>query len=159
MAEKIDVKAKLLEMFPELEEDENVVGTDACFVVPGERLLEVARACKETPGIECNYLSNITGVDYQDHLQSVYHLFGLDTGVKITLKVNVPRDNPEVESVTSLWPTANWHEREAYDLVGIVYKNHPDLRRILLMDKFEGHPLRKDFVDTRPKRKRKVRVR
>lgn len=128
------------------------------FQVQPENLLKCCRFLKESPETACNYLSNITAVDFKDHLQVVYHLIGLETGVKVALKVNVPADAPELDSVVPVWPTADWHEREAYDLLGVRFRGHPDLRRILTWEGYQGHPLRKDFVDKRPKRDRKVRT-
>lgn len=153
-----DLKRALLDRFPQLVVDEDVKWW-AGFRVPREDLLAIASALRDMPGVACNYLSNITGVDLKDRLQAVYHLIGMQTGVKVVLKVDIPSDDPEVDSVTSVWPGANWHEREAWDLVGIRFRNHPDLKRILLWEGYEGHPLRKDFVDQRPKRERVIRQR
>lgn len=152
------VKRAVLERFPDLAVDEDVkwgVG----FRVPPDMLLGVAQTLKELPGVACNYLSNITAVDFRDHLQVVYHLLGVSTGSKVVLKVDLPVDQPEVESVVSVWPTADWHEREAWDLLGVRFRNHPNLKRILLWEGYDGHPLRKDFVDKRPKRERLIRQR
>lgn len=149
---------RILAEFPQLQVDEGVRGA-AGFVVPQDDLLAVARRLREMPGVECDYLSHVTGVDYKDHLESVYYLIGTRTGARVVLKVKLPRENPEVESVTSVWPAADWHERESYDLLGIRYRNHPNLKRILLWEGYEGYPLRKDFVDKRPKRERQRKVR
>ncbi len=93
-----------------------------------------------------DYLMCLSGVDYNNGtLGVVYHLSSLKHKHKIVLKTMVPKDNPHVASVSAIWGTANWHEREAFDLVGIVFDGHPDLRRILLPDDWEGHPLRKDY--------------
>jgi len=85
-------------------------------------------------------------VDRLDRFEVVYHLASLSHGHRIVLKAIVPRDDPHIASVAAIYPTANWHERETYDLMGIVFDGHPDLRRILLPDDWEGHPLRKDYV-------------
>ena len=77
----------------------------------------------------------------------LYHLYSIPHDIHLALKVELDRTKPEVDSVTEIWKTADWHEREAYDLLGIHFKNHPDLRRILLPDDWEGHPLRKDYVE------------
>jgi NADH-quinone oxidoreductase subunit C len=87
----------------------------------------------------------LSGVDLKGRLAVVYQLFSMVKKHKITLKVEVPTDAPNVQSVESIWKTANWHEREAYDLYGITFIGHPDLRRILLPYDWEGHPLRKDY--------------
>ncbi|MEL9914474.1 MAG: NADH-quinone oxidoreductase subunit C [Thermoplasmatales archaeon] len=84
----------------------------------------------------------ITGVDYRDHLEVVYHLLSSNTNERLIVKT---KTDGEVESVTSLWKGADWHERETWDLVGIKFKNHPNLKRILLAEGWVGHPLRKDY--------------
>ncbi|MBX6378780.1 MAG: NADH-quinone oxidoreductase subunit C, partial [Clostridia bacterium] len=88
-----------------------------------------------------------------------YTLWGRETGAKVMLKVPLDKEDPVVDSLTGFWAGANWMERETWDLLGIRFRNHPDLRRILTWEGYEGHPLRKDFVDRRPKRPRKVRIR
>jgi NADH/F420H2 dehydrogenase subunit C len=90
-------------------------------------------------------LSCISGVDMLDHLETVYHLRSLTRGQLIQLKVRISNEQPEVDSVVSVWPTANWLERETYDMYGIRFTGHPDLRRMLLDDDFEGYPLLKNF--------------
>jgi NADH/F420H2 dehydrogenase subunit C len=90
-------------------------------------------------------LSCISGVDMLDHLETVYHLRSLTRGQLLQLKVRLDAEKPEVDSVVSVWPTANWLERETYDLFGIRFTGHPDLRRMLLDDDFEGYPLLKSF--------------
>jgi NADH-quinone oxidoreductase subunit C len=122
----------------------------------------VAKFLKKAPAFDCKYLRCLSGVDYTDHIQLVYNLSSMHSGVNVYLKVDLPRDveMPEVESVTDVWATANWHEREIYDLLGVRFLNHPDLRRILMPEDFTGgFPLRKDFVDERPPRERKTRKR
>ncbi len=97
------------------------------------------------------YLNCLSGVDWieQGELEVVYHLSSLRHKHKARVKVRLPRENPVVRSVVSLWKTANWHEREAYDLLGIRFEGHPDHRRILLSEDWVGHPLRKDYEDER----------
>ena len=81
------------------------------------------------------------------HIESVYHVYSWKTNTYLELHVELSRAKAEVDTVTDVWPAADWHEREAWDMVGIRYLGHPDLRRILLKDDFVGHPLRKDYVD------------
>ncbi len=90
-------------------------------------------------------LSSISGVDMLDHLETVYHMRSTTRGQLLQLKVRLDHEQPEVDSIVSVWPTANWLERETYDLFGIRFTGHPDLRRILLDDDFEGYPLLKSF--------------
>lgn len=93
-----------------------------------------------------NYLANLTAVDYDEEFEVVYHLYGIpDKGWKISLKTRVPRSAAILPSVTDIYPTADWQEREIFDLMGIGFEKHPNLVRILLPEGFEGYPLRKDF--------------
>ena len=90
----------------------------------------------------------LSGVDYgpEAEIGVTYHLCSTKSGEKVSIKVKLPREKPAVSTVSDLWRTANWHEREAYDLFGISFEGHPDLTRILLPEDWEGHPLRKDYV-------------
>ncbi len=111
------------------------------------QLRDVMRRLRELPDLgyaTCNW---VAGVDYVTHLESVYHLYSWPTNSYIEVHVRIPRDDAVCDTVCDLFPAANWHERESWDMVGITYKGHPDLRRILLRDDFIGHPLRKDYVD------------
>lgn len=150
---------RVRDRFPDFPLDPSVFHCDIALIVPAERLLEVCTTLRDLEGVKLDTLASMSAVDYKDRFQMVYHLFSLETPARVVLKVDLPRDNPVVDSVTGVWPTANWHEREAYDLMGIKFNNHPNLTRILLPEGFPGHPLRKDWVDLRPKRKRKVRPR
>jgi NADH-quinone oxidoreductase subunit C len=89
----------------------------------------------------------ISGVDYpkENLIESVYEVYSVKHNHRLSFKVRVARDNPKIPSVVSIWPAANWHERETFDLVGIIYEGHPFLKRILLPEDWEGHPLRKDY--------------
>jgi NADH-quinone oxidoreductase subunit C/D len=116
-------------------------------VVASDKLIEVATALRDDMGYE--YLSSVTGVDYIDkgYLEVVYHAYKLSGGGPLVFKARTPRDAAEVPSVVSIWPGAEFQEREAYDLYGIRFTGHPDLRRILLWEGFEGYPLRKDWKE------------
>ena len=111
-------------------------------VAPGD-LLNLAKNLHLTYGF--NYLANLTSVDYEDGFEVVYHLYSIPENNKIAVKTKVPRNKAELDSVFSVWPTADWQEREVYDLMGLTFKGHPNLIRVLLPDDFVGHPLRKDF--------------
>jgi len=111
------------------------------------RLKDVARRLKELPQLAYETLNWIAGVDLGAQLESVYHVYSWRTNTYLELHVTVPRAKAELDTVTDVWPAADWHEREAWDMMGIRYLGHPDLRRILLKDDFVGHPLRKDYVD------------
>lgn len=98
-------------------------------------------------------LSDISSVDYKDHFLVVYQLFSFTENNHVCLQVRLDDyQNPQIDSLYSLWKTADWHEREVYDLMGIRFVNHPNLKRILMWEGYEGHPLRKDFIH--PERKR-----
>ena len=120
--------------------------TENAVFVKGESLLEVARFLKESPGLDFDYLVNITSVDFSDHFEIVYHLNSLKNNHSLVLKTRChTRENPKVPSVFSLWQGADFQEREVYDLMGIAFEGHPNLKRIFLWHGFEGHPLRKDY--------------
>jgi NADH-quinone oxidoreductase subunit C len=108
--------------------------------------LEAATLLRNDADLDFDFLMCLSGVDNgKNILGVVYHLFSMTKRHKITMKVDVPRDQAAVPSVAAVWPTADWHEREAYDMVGITFPGHPDHRRILLPEDYPGHPLRKDF--------------
>jgi len=111
--------------------------------IDGEHLVAVCRFLRDQLGFDL--LSCISGVDMLDHLETVYNIRATTRGQLIQLKVRIDTQNPEVDSVVSVWPTANWLERETYDMYGIRFVGHPDLRRMLLDDDFEGYPLLKSF--------------
>jgi NADH-quinone oxidoreductase subunit C len=109
----------------------------------------VCRFLKEDPRFDFKLLSDLTGVDLgidqEPRFEVVYHLYSLSKGHRLRLKVQLPADEPAVATVTSVWRTANWHERETFDMFGIAFDGHPDLRRILMPEEFQWHPLRKDY--------------
>src|SRR6266436_6184033 len=106
-------------------------------------LVAVCRFLRDQLGFDL--LSFISGVDMLDHLEIVYHVRSIVRGQLLQIKVRLDHEKPELDSVVSVWPTANWLERETYDLFGIKFAGHPDLRRMLLDDDFEGYPLLKSF--------------
>jgi NADH-quinone oxidoreductase subunit C len=117
------------------------------IVVPADHLVEVATFLRDDPELEFAMLSWIAGVDWlprEPRFEVVYGLLSLSRNARLDLKVEVGEDNPRVPSVTAVWPTADWHERETYDFYGIEFTGHPDLRRILLPFDWVGWPLRKD---------------
>ena len=117
-----------------------------CVVEPGA-IVEVGRALRDDPEIAMDCLSNQSGVDYSDHIQVVYHFFSYRLRHGAVLKVKLPRDNPVVHTLEDDWKSANWMEREIFDLLGVTFEGHSDLRRILMPEDWLGHPLRKDFVE------------
>ena len=122
---------------------------DETVVMRGEGLLEVIRFLKEDRKLDFNFLTDITAVDYlekkQPRFEVVYHLYSLRANRRMRVKVPVEEDQPEVDSLTLLWKGANWLEREVWDMFGIRFRGHPDMKRILLYEEFRGYPLRKDY--------------
>ncbi|HLP15808.1 MAG TPA: NADH-quinone oxidoreductase subunit C [Bacteroidota bacterium] len=118
---------------------------DPFITVSAASIKDIALYLREDESLAFDYLSCLSGVDRKGTLEVVYHIASMTLRHKLVLKVSVPTDRPEVPSVESVWKSANWHEREAYDLLGIIFTDHPDLRRILLPYDWEGYPLRKDY--------------
>ncbi len=115
--------------------------------VSAAALVDVCSHLRTDPGLAFDYLISLTAVDRLDHFEVIYHLQSIGGNRLAVLKVRVPdREAPEVPSVTSVWWGAGLQEREAYDLMGIRFQGHPDLRRLFLWEGFAGHPLRKDWV-------------
>lgn len=139
-----EVLEKIKAQFGDAIREAEVKGQTVHLTADGPRNLEICRALH---GMGFQYLNCLSGVDWKDHFEVVYNLSSLTYPAKVHLRVTTPRDDPRVRTVTSLWATANWHEREAWDLVGIRFDGHPDHRRILLPEDWAGHPLRKDYVD------------
>jgi NADH-quinone oxidoreductase subunit C len=113
------------------------------------RFKEVMQFLRDDPRMRFDFLRSVTGVDYPEanQIASVYHFYSYDLAHAHVVKYLCNREAPEVPTVMDLWPTANWFERESYDLTGILYLGHSDLRRIMLPDDWVGHPLRKDYVE------------
>jgi len=119
----------------------------AAVVVTSESLYQVAEFLKNTRTLDFDYLTNLTAVDYTDYFEVVYHLISLRHNHSVVLKARChDRDKPVVPSVVSLWRSADFQEREAYDLMGIIFDGHPNLKRLLLWEGFVGHPLRRDYL-------------
>jgi len=117
-------------------------------VVPRERLRGAAEFLRSDPELQFTFLSDVTGVDrfpQEPRFELNYHLLSLDRRERLRMKVRLSGADPVAESVAPVWPTANWHEREIFDLLGVRFEGHPDLRRILMPEDWEGHPLRKDY--------------
>ncbi len=119
----------------------------SAIVVKGEKLKEVAGFLKGDPDFSFDYLANLTAVDYLDRFEVVYHLVSLTHNHSLVLKVRCyERLKPTVPSVVGVWRAADFQEREVYDLMGIVFQGHPNLKRLFLWEDFAGHPLRKDYL-------------
>ncbi len=117
--------------------------------VNSSHLFDVCRFLRNTPGLDFNYLASISAVDYIEYFELVYHLVSMRQNHSAVLKVQCYecRGEPTVPSVVSIWKGADLQEREAWDLMGIRFEGHPNMKRILLWEGFPGHPLRKDFLE------------
>jgi NADH-quinone oxidoreductase subunit C len=116
--------------------------------VSRDAIREACMLLKEDPACAFNYLSDLTCVDWlpqEPRFEVIYHLFSISKKERVRLKVRLSGDSPVVESVTSIWPGANYFEREVYDLFGVRFTGHPYLRRLLMPEDWEGNPLRKDY--------------
>jgi NADH-quinone oxidoreductase subunit C len=109
-------------------------------------MLEAAQFLRDDGRLSLDHLELLSGVDFKDRIEVVYVLYSMKHHHRYTIKCPLSREEPSVPSVESLWGVANWHEREAYDMFGIVFEGHSDLSRILCPDDWEGYPLRKDYV-------------
>ena len=143
------VEQRLRERFPSasIERQTGDAVRDHTVVVPASSLIEVGTFLRDDPELDFAMLSWLGGVDRLPRVprfEVVYSLLSLSQNVRFTLKVQVPEEQPRLPSVVGVWPTANWHEREAYDFYGIEFTGHPDLTRILLPEDWVGWPLRKD---------------
>ncbi len=121
---------------------------ETTVVVPPSHLVRVAEYLATEPSLAFTFLSDITAVDrfpIEPRFELNYHLLSLERRARLRLKVRVSGQDAVAPSVVSVWPAANWHEREAFDLMGVRFEGHPDLTRILMPDDWEGHPLRKDY--------------
>ncbi|MBN1375178.1 MAG: NADH-quinone oxidoreductase subunit C [Dehalococcoidia bacterium] len=117
------------------------------IIIESKQLLQVAGYLKDTAGLEFNYLTFVTAVDYIDYFELVYRLVSMKHNQSLILKTRLyTREDPTVASLTPLWRAAYYQEREIFDLLGIKFEAHPDLRRLLLWEGFEGHPLRRDYL-------------
>jgi NADH-quinone oxidoreductase subunit C len=120
--------------------------TPEAVTVPAERIVEVATFLRDDVELDCKYLNSLTAVDWEDHFEVVYHMSSLAKNHTLVVKARASHEMPVVPSVNGVWMAANLQEREAYDLMGIAFTDHPGLKRIFLWEGFPGHPLRKDFL-------------
>jgi NADH-quinone oxidoreductase subunit C len=148
MSKIADLVERLKEKFPQAVEETVCFRDEHTIRIVREHLLEVARFLKEDPDYGFNFLSDLCGVDYmgrEPRFEVVYHLYSMEHKHRLRVKVSLAESDLKIPSVTPVWKTANWHERECFDLVGIIFTDHPDMRRILTPEGFTDHPLRKDF--------------
>jgi NADH-quinone oxidoreductase subunit C len=140
------VKARILEIVPDALQEENK--QYLTMLIPSGKLHQLALELKNNPDLAFDYLFCVTGVDYGKQLGVVYHLTSTLNKHSLVIKVKTDnRENPAFDTVCDIWRTSEFHEREVYDLLGIRFNNHPDMRRIFLEESWKGHPLRKDYID------------
>ncbi len=147
----LDPVEALKSALPAMVQDVKLFRDETTIVVAPEDIETVARYMRDTPGLLYNYLSDISAVDYYPDYNRpgrfgvCYHLYSMIYNRRIRLKVFLQEDDPKLSTLTVLWPAANWLEREIYDLMGIVFEGHPNMRRIMMPKDWNGHPLRRDY--------------
>jgi len=143
---------RLIEALPDAVLETHAHVGDATARIDPERVVQVARLLRDDPELEFEMLTDLTAVDYlgeEPRFEMVYHFYSVARNHRLRIKARVPEEPAEIGSLVDVYASANWMEREVWDLYGIRFKGHPDLRRILLYEEFEGHPLRKDYPKER----------
>ena len=154
--EKKKVLEKLKQTFPEKIKEISVQFGDESILIDRDSLLDIVQFLRNEPHVY-SILLDLTCVDYkgqEPRFEMVYHLYSLSNKQRLRIKARLAEKDLWIDSLTSLWKNANWLEREIYDMFGVHFKGHPDLRRIFMYEGFEGYPLRKDY----PLRKRQPRI-
>ncbi len=152
MKQASEILQTLQEQFPDKIVRSSAEGLQPFVVVAAEAVAEVCAFLKSDPSLAFDSLMCLSGVDFKssktepERLEVVYHLFSIQHRHKVVLKVELPREKPALPTVEEVWAIANWHEREAYDMYGIHFEGHSDLRRILCPDDWVDYPLRKDYI-------------
>ena len=147
----------LVREFPDAVRATHAEHGDMSALVDAASIVPIFRLLRDDDALRFEMLSDVCAVDYlgeSERFEVVYHLYSITHNHRVRIKARVPEDPCQIDSVVELWPAANWMEREVWDLYGVRFRNHPDLRRILLYEEFEGFPLRKDY----PKEKRQPLV-
>ncbi|MBI3457835.1 MAG: NADH-quinone oxidoreductase subunit C [Candidatus Rokubacteria bacterium] len=148
------ILARLTERFGPLILETHDYRGDHTAAVDRSAILDVLRFCRDDPAFRFDMLMDLTAMDYLRYpgresgarFEVVYHLYSIPENHRLRIKVPVEEDDPVVPTVASLWAIANWYEREVWDMFGIRFEGHPDLRRLLMYEEFVGHPLRKDYA-------------
>ncbi|MBA7492374.1 NAD(P)H-quinone oxidoreductase subunit J, chloroplastic [subsurface metagenome] len=154
--EKKKILEDLREKFPEKIKEISVEFGDEIIIIDKDSLLDIVKFLKNDP-YAFTMLLDLTCVDYKgqkERFQMIYHFFSLSSNERLRINISFPEKDPSIDSLTPFWKNANWLEREVYDMFGIRFNGHPDLRRIFMYEGFEGYPLRKDY----PLRKRQPRI-
>ena len=140
----MSIEKTITDAFPE-----SVLETKDIFGTPNLKIksADLAAICgKLHSEMGFDYLEDVTAIDWRDRIEVVYHMRNIASNDKIALRVDLNREKPEIDTVTNIWKGADYQEREVFDLMGVIFIGHPDLRRILLPEDWEGYPLRKDYV-------------
>lgn len=147
--EPTEIAEKIKEKFPDEVVEVTNFRDQVSVIVKRDRILDICRYLHDEPTLSFNHLKDLCGVDYlgkkEPRFEVVYNLYSVRYRHRIRIRAQVPADGPIIKTVTSIWAGANWHERECFDMFGIVFTGHPDLRRILMPEDWEGYPLRKDY--------------
>ncbi|GMU94751.1 MULTISPECIES: NADH-quinone oxidoreductase subunit C [Ignavibacterium] len=142
------IQQKLNSAFPEANPEFSEYKNEFCVKLDKKFIVPVCKLLKEDSDLQFNLCEDITAVDWatrKNRFTVVYHIFSLKNKFRLKLKADVDEKDCNIDSVSSVWRAANWQERECYDMYGIIFNNHPDLRRMYMPEEFEYHPLRKDF--------------
>jgi NADH-quinone oxidoreductase subunit C len=148
MTDKEKIIGKLNGQFPGIDLEASEYRGELTIKVPRQNIAKICLFLKDDPELSFELCEDITAVDWAkrtNRFTVIYHIFSISNKFRLRLKADVDESELNIDSVTSVWKTANWHERETFDMYGIKFNNHPDLRRMYLPEEFEYHPLRKDF--------------
>jgi NADH-quinone oxidoreductase subunit C len=144
-----EIYEKVAQEFPGVTSDFNGEAMDPYFKVDSAPIKEVCICLRDDPDLKFEVLSDLTALDFpkENKIQVVYHLQSYTLRHLMVLKVDLPRDEPRITTMERVWKVANWFEREVFDLFGVIFEGHSDLRRIMLPEDWQGHPLRKDYLE------------
>jgi NADH-quinone oxidoreductase subunit C len=152
--EPLAIAEKIKEQFQDEVLDIREFRGQGTVTVKKGRIVDICRYLHDEPSLYLDFPADLFGLDYlgkkENRFAVLYNLYSVKHRHRIMIKAEVPESSPSIDSVVPVWAGVNWHERECYDLFGIVFKGHPDLRRVLLPEDWEGHPLRKDYPLTGP---------
>jgi len=137
--------ALLKETLQEFQPEMGATLDEVVVIIQPHLVVEAGRRLRDDPRTACDLLLCLSVVDYEDHFEVVYHLYSLEKNHRFVVKTSVPYESAHVPSLISVWPGADWYEREGHDLFGVVFEGHPNLAPLLLYDGFEGYPGRKSF--------------
>jgi len=140
-----EIDSLLTEQFGEQILESKPDDLNPCSTVDPASILEICKFIRSDKRLEMDHLELLGGVDYKDRIEVIYVVYSMSHHHRYTLKCRLPREETHLSTVESIWSVANWHEREAFDMFGVVFDGHSDMRRILCPDDWEGYPLRKDY--------------